>query len=187
MNIQKLANKTDEFELVIQAQRGNRDAFGELVRIHHQSVINLSYRLCADIHLAEDATQEAFIKAWQNLYKYKPQAAFRNWLFRIAANTVMDRLRSQRPGVDIDTLHMTSPTIAPEAALIGKERAMLVQSAIMDLPPNCRVALILREYEQFSYKEIAETLNIPLGTVMSRLSYARKRLLEELTPTKEIL
>jgi len=64
---------------------------------------------------------------------------------------------------------------------------MLVQSAIMDLPPNCRVALILREYEQFSYKEIAETLNIPLGTVMSRLSYARKRLLEELTPTKEIL
>jgi len=51
MNIQKLANKTDEFELVIQAQRGNREAFGELVRIHHQSVINLSYRLCADIHL----------------------------------------------------------------------------------------------------------------------------------------
>jgi RNA polymerase sigma-70 factor (ECF subfamily) len=185
MNDQPASSTIGEPDLVRQAQQGDREAFGELVRCHRQGVVNLAYRLCGEAPLAEDIAQEAFVRAWQNLTKYQPRAPFRNWLYRIAANLMMDALRSEREAVDIESLPLASPSADPESALIGKERARQVQAAVLGLPPASRAVLVLREYERLSYQEIADALSLPLGTVMSRLSYARKCLLAALAPEME--
>ena len=178
--------KTNDFDLVAQAQQGDRNAFSELVRQHRQGVINVVYRMCGDAELAEDAAQDAFIKAWQNLHRYQPRSPFRNWLYRIATNTALDLLRRNRETVDIKNIPVRTSQPGPEAMAVSQERAVLIQNAVLDLPPASRSVLILREYEGLSYLEIAEILSIPLGTVMSRLNYARKQLRHSLKILLEV-
>jgi RNA polymerase sigma factor (sigma-70 family) len=185
-SFQQPSLKTEDFDLVAQAQRGDRNAFSELVRQHRQGVINVVYRMCGDAELAEDAAQDAFIKAWQNLYRYQPRSPFRNWLYRIATNTALDLLRRRRETVDIDLVPIKTTQPGPEAVNLTQERAILIQNAVMDLSPASRSVLILREYEGLSYLEIADTLGIPLGTVMSRLNYARKQLRKSLEVLLEV-
>ncbi len=174
-----------ETELVKRAQRGDRNAFGELVRIHAQGVTNVIYRMCGDVHVAEDAAQEAFIQAWLHLSSYRPQTSLRNWLYRIAFNAATDILRREKRILpnDMDEMPLTDSHPGPEALLFQSERTALIQKAILSLPDASRAVLILREYEEMSYHEIADTLDIPVGTVMSRLNYARKVLKENLEQT----
>jgi RNA polymerase sigma-70 factor (ECF subfamily) len=169
-------------ELVTRAQRGERDAFSELVRIHAQGVFNVAYRMCGDMLIAEDAAQETFIRAWQNLSSYRPQTSLRNWLYRIAVNAATDMLRKEKRILpnDIDELQLTDERPGPELLISQLERTDLVQRAVLSLPDACRAVLVLREYEGMSYHEIADALDIPIGTVMSRLNYARKLLKEKL-------
>jgi RNA polymerase sigma-70 factor (ECF subfamily) len=176
-----------ELELITQAQQGDRQAFGELVRRHREGVVNVVYRMCGDANLAEDAAQEAFIRAWQHLPGYRPQSPFRNWVYRIATNVALDMLRRERETVDIDALSLAASDGGPEATVEGRERGEQVRQAVLALPPASRAVLVLREYEGLSYREIADMLGIPIGTVMSRLSYARNRLRESLTPYLEVL
>ena len=176
---------SSEQELIAQAKRGDRAAFGELVHHHREGVINIVYRMCGDVHLAEDAAQEAFIRAWQHLPGYQPRSPFRNWLYRIATNVALDILRRDRETVDVDAIRLRAPTEGPEGSFDQLERAEMVREAVLALPPASRAVLVLREYEALSYREIAETLGIPIGTVMSRLNYARQRLVEYLTPYME--
>ena len=143
------------------------------------------YRMCGDVNLAEDAAQEAFIRAWQRLSTYRPRSPFRNWVYRIATNAAVDALRRERETVDIDALSLPTPYEGPETALVGEERDERVRQAVLALPPASRAVLVLREYEDLSYREIANTLGIPIGTVMSRLNYARNRLREALAPYLE--
>ncbi len=145
------------------------------------------YRMCGDANLAEDAAQEAFIRAWKHLPNYQPRSPFRNWLYRIATNAARDTLRRERETVDVDDLPLAAPSVGPEEAVERTERGERVQQAVLALPEASRTVLVLREYEGLSYKEIADTLNIPIGTVMSRLNYARKRLRESLAPYLEAL
>jgi RNA polymerase sigma-70 factor (ECF subfamily) len=173
-------NLVTEHNLIAEAQQGNRSAFGELVQRHYDEVVHIVYRMCGEVQTAEDATQEAFIRAWVNLPSYQPRSPFRNWLYRIAMNATLDILR-QKPGVDIDDESMVmlaDQNPGPEATLIEKEEAELLQEAVKVLPEASRAVLVLREYGELSYQEIARTLDIPVGTVMSRLSYARSRLRE---------
>jgi RNA polymerase sigma-70 factor (ECF subfamily) len=165
-------------QLVLQAKSGDRGAFGELVRLHRDGVVNVVYRMCGDPVLAEDAAQECFIRAWQKLGRYQPRSAFRNWLYRIATNCALTSLRHERPATDVEYVRLRSDSDGPETLAEEGERAAAVQSAVLALPEASRLTLVLREYEGFSYREIAETLDIPIGTVMSRLSYARARLRE---------
>ncbi len=174
-----------ELGLIRQAQRGDRRAFGELVRRHREGTINVVYRMCGDAALAEEAAQEAFIRAWTNLPKYKPRSPFRNWLYRIAVNVARDALRRERPSVDMDSVVVASPERGPEAAAEVEESSQRVRQAVLNLPPASRSVLVLREYENLSYREIADTLGIPIGTVMSRLNYARGLLRQTLTPYME--
>ena len=171
-----------ETELVKRAQRGDRNAFGELVRIHAQGVTNVIYRMCGNVHVAEDAAQEAFIQAWLHLSSYRPQTSLRNWLYRIAFNAATDILRREKRILpnDMEEMPLTDSQPGPEALLFQSERTALVQKAILSLPDASRAVLILREYEEMSYHEMADTLDIPVGTVMSRLNYARKVLKEKL-------
>lgn len=173
-----------ETDLVASAQNGDRNAFSELVRMHAQGVLNVIYRMCGNAQLAEDAAQEAFIRAWQNLSAYRPQTSLRNWLYRIAVNAATDMLRKEKPILpdDIDDLHLTDGQAGPESIVSQHERTRLVQNAILSLPDASRAVLVLREYEGLSYQEISSTLDIPLGTVMSRLNYARNLLKAKLEP-----
>ena len=175
----------NESELVSQAQQGDRSAFGELVRHHRSGVINVVYRMCGDPQLAEDSAQEAFIRAWQKLPGYQPRSPFRNWLYRIATNVALDTLRRERDTVDVDKVQLSTRTQGPEDSFDQSERAELVREAVLALPPASRAVLVLREYEGLSYKQIAATLGIPIGTVMSRLNYARTQLAATLAPLVE--
>jgi RNA polymerase sigma-70 factor (ECF subfamily) len=175
-------SQTNERELVSRAQNGDRNAFSELVRIHAQGVLNVIYRMCGNMQVAEDAAQETFIQAWLKLQSYRPQASLKNWLYRIAVNTAIDMLRKDKrilPG-EIDTLNLTDAKPGPESIAMNSEQSEMVQEAVLALPDASRAVLVLREFEGFSYREISESLEIPVGTVMSRLNYARKLLREKL-------
>jgi RNA polymerase sigma-70 factor (ECF subfamily) len=175
----------EETELVLRAQRGERNAFSELVRIHAQGVFNVVYRMCGDASIAEDAAQETFIRAWQNFASYRPRTPLRNWLYRIAFNAGMDMLRKQKRILpnDIEDLQLADERPGPESLVSQQERTALVQAAVLSLPEASRAVLVLREYEGMSYHEIADALDIPVGTVMSRLNYARKLLKDKLKPS----
>jgi RNA polymerase sigma-70 factor (ECF subfamily) len=164
---------SDEQAWITSAQQGDRRAFGELVLRHRQGAVNVVYRMCGDPALAEEAAQEAFLRAWQNLGRYNPRFAFRSWVYRIALNVAVDTLRRERPTTDLATEPLVSNAENPEALLERKQQAEQVQRAVLDVPPASRAVLVLREYEALSYHEIAEALDIPVGTVMSRLNYAR--------------
>jgi len=168
----------NETELVTRAQSGERNAFGELVRIHARGVFNVIYRLCGDMQIAEDAAQETFIQAWLHLLSYRPRTSLRNWLYRIAVNTATDMLRKEKRILPtaVEDFYLTDPQSGPEALFSQGEQVALVQKAVLSLPEASRAVLVLREYEGLSYHEIADALDIPVGTVMSRLNYARKLL-----------
>jgi RNA polymerase sigma-70 factor (ECF subfamily) len=170
--------------LVTRAQQGDRGAFGELVVIHYNGVIQVVYHLCGNAQVAEDATQETFLRAWQHLPDYRPQGALRSWLYRIAVNAALDMVRREAKidSEDVDELPLADTQPGPEASVVAGERAALVQQAVNALPPASRAVLVLREYQELSYQEIAATLDIPVGTVMSRLNYARSQLRARLEP-----
>lgn len=172
-----LANETT---LVYRAQAGDQEAFGELVRRHRLGVIRVVYRMCGDELLAEDAAQIAFLRAWKHLPGFQPTTSFRNWLYRIAVNAAVDNLRREKYALDVAVVDPPAPGSNLEERMVDQERVGLVRKAVQALPPASRAVLVLREYEQLSYKEIAETLDISIGTVMSRLNYARNRLAEHL-------
>ena len=172
------ATAVNETELVFRAKNGERNAFSELVCIHAQGVRNVIYRMYGNTQIAEDAAQETFIQAWLHLPSYRPQMSLRNWLYRIAVNAATDMLRKEKrilPGA-FEDLQLSDPQPGPEAVAFQEERTALIQKAVLSLPDACRPVLVLREYEGFSYQEIADALEIPVGTVMSRLNYARKLL-----------
>ena len=179
----KMPQAVDDLELIARAQTGDRSAFGELAVRHYEDVTRVVYRMCGDAQIAEDAAQEAFMRAWVNLPGFQPRAPFRSWLYRIAVNAALDALR-RKPAEDLEdseeSLMLADLNLSPEAAYLEKEQAHLVQSAVMALPEASRAVLVLREYGGLAYDEIASALDIPAGTVMSRLNYARSLLRERL-------
>ena len=182
MNNQTSTPDKNEAALIARPQNGDRHAFGMLVLQHSERVIQMVYRMCGDAEIAQDMAQETFIRAWIHLPNYRPHSPFRNWLYRIANNATLDLLRRERETVDVESLPLPAPGEGIEALLEAHNRSSIIREAVLNLPPASRCVLVLREYEDFSYREIAETLGIPIGTVMSRLSYARKRLSETLEP-----
>ena len=172
----------NETELIARAKNGDRNAFSELVCIHAEGVRGVIYRMCGDAHIAEDAAQETFIQAWLHLSSYRPQSSLRNWLYRIGVNAATDMLRKEKRILPhaLEDLPLKDPQPGPEALASQGERIAVIRQAVLALPEACRAVLVLREYEGLSYQEIAETLEIPVGTVMSRLNYARKLLRDRL-------
>ncbi len=173
-------NELIALSLAENVEDGGATAFGTLVLRYRKLVIGVSYRLCGDAALAEDIAQDTFIRVWDKLSSYRPDGNFRAWLVRIAANMTIDALRRKKPVVDIADVPLVAPGQGPEAAVVSHERAAAVRAALMRLPVQSRTVLVLREYQALSYREIANTLDIPLGTVKSRLSDARRRLKIEL-------
>jgi RNA polymerase sigma-70 factor (ECF subfamily) len=170
-----------EAQLVARCRQGSKDAFGELVCRYQGLAVGIAYRMSGEVMLAEDVAQEAFLRAWQRLpgFEYRGAGSFRAWLCRIVTNLMLDRLRQARPNVPLHQVAIPGNE-TPDEVQQRQEKGQLVRRAVLRLPVSCRAALILREYEQLSYREISEALQIPIGTVMSRLHYARSRLRQEL-------
>ncbi len=173
--------------LLARSRAGDKAAFGALIQRHYAFAIGIAYRMTGNSQLSEDLAQEAFIKAWRKLPQFRGDCSFRVWLGRIVANTTLDYLRRQNPEQPLDeaVLPASRGDEAPLRHLEQEEMRQWVRQAVLSLPANCRIALILREYEGLSYREIAQALGIPLGTVMSRLHYARQLLWEKLAPLLE--
>jgi RNA polymerase sigma-70 factor (ECF subfamily) len=129
--------------------------------------------------------QEAFLRAWQKIASYQPRSPFRNWVYRIATNAALDAFRREKEMLNIDDISIASTSVGPETAQARDELGSQIKQAILSLPAASRAVLVLREYESLSYREISETLEIPLGTVMSRLNFARTKLRQILAPHME--
>ena len=177
------ASDTDQ-QLVQRAQRGDLRAFDLLVLKYQGRIAALVSRYVSDAGEVEDVTQEAFIKAYRALGKFRGDSAFYTWLYRIAANAAKNHLvaKGRRPGADAtiedaegyDEGGLLSESASPEALAMGKELAEVVESALNELPDELKAALILREFDGLSYDDIADVLGCPVGTVRSRIFRARE-------------
>jgi RNA polymerase sigma-70 factor (ECF subfamily) len=169
----------DERHWVRLAQSGDRAAFAQLVRRHQDAAYRFILRMVGSREEALELTQDTFIKAWQALPQWQPQAQFRTWVFRIASNAAMDLLRRRRI-VEIVPLEEDYDAPAqgagPEAQLESRQRLSALESALADLPAEQRAAILLREIEGLSYAEIGAALDIHEGTVKSRIARAREAL-----------
>lgn len=176
----------DDLELVTGTLQGDQAAFGELVQKYQRIVYNLTYRMLGEAQEAEDAAQEAFLRAYQHLGRYDQQRSFKTWLLAIASNHCIDRLRKRRlTWLSLDEPLPPHPALAsdmpePEDATIQNERSEQLQALLAQLPPEYRVAIILRYWYDMSYAEIAETLETTESAIKSRLFRARQALAERL-------
>ncbi|MCM8854914.1 MAG: RNA polymerase sigma factor RpoE [Candidatus Thiodiazotropha sp. (ex Lucinoma kastoroae)] len=180
-------------ELVTRVQQGDKKAFDLLVLKYQQKITNLISRYIRDPHEVLDVTQEAFIKAYRAIPKFRGDSAFYTWLYRIAINTAKNYLVAQgrRPPSDdvdaemaeqMDVGVRLKETGTPENHVLTEEITMTVQKAIDDLPEDLRTAIVLRELEGMSYEEIANAMSCPVGTVRSRIFRAREAIDKKLRP-----
>ena len=177
------ASETDQ-QLVQRAQRGDLRAFDLLVLKYQGRIGALVSRYITDPSEVEDVTQEAFIKAYRAIDKFRGDSAFYTWLYRIAANAAKNHLvsRRRRPGADAtiedaelgQQAELLADVGTPEAVAMGEELATVVEEALAALPEELRAALTLREFEGLSYDDIAAVLDCPVGTVRSRIFRARE-------------
>ena len=176
----------DDRSLVDRARQGDPEAFAALVRRHQDRAFNLAYQMLRNREDALDISQEAFARAYTSLQSFKGEASFGTWLHRIVVNLAIDGLRRrQRSGsrsfddargvpeeAEADPLGSDHPGVSLES----KQVRALLERGIALLPPAQRAVLVLREVEGMSYEEISRTVGCNLGTVMSRLFYARRKL-----------
>ncbi|MGI6380999.1 MAG: RNA polymerase sigma factor [Anaerolineae bacterium] len=187
----------NEPQLIARAQKGDLDAFNDLVFHYQDMAYNVAYRVLGNEDSASDATQDAFIKAYKALHQYRG-GSFKAWLLRIVTNCCYDLLRTaqRRPSTPIDDLveddeHSdileNTDDESPEDWVDREELGRLIQRGIAELPPDQRTVLVLSDIEGMPYEEIAAVTSVALGTVKSRLSRARAKLREFLTERQEQL
>ncbi|MGV8894076.1 MAG: sigma-70 family RNA polymerase sigma factor [Burkholderiaceae bacterium] len=163
------------------AQKGNGKAFSEIVARYQDRIYRFMVRLTHSPDTALDLTQDTFLRAYQGLERWRPDAQFKTWLFRIARNLAFDHLRRDKRVVFVeledDFALQADSAAGPEATLETAQRYRLLETALTKLPPEHREILLLREIEEMTYDEIALVLELNLGTVKSRIARARTALL----------
>ena len=183
-----------DLEKVRASQAGDREAFGYLIEKYRDIVYAVAYRFARDQDLAMDLAQDTFIRAYKGIRSFKGRSSFSTWLYRIAMNTCIDYTRKHSRSVAsqavpeevaeyADSEPVTrKPGRGPAKQVLTSELGEQIQRAIDTLPDYHKSVFVLYEIEGMSYKEIAALMNIPIGTVMSRLHYARKKLRTMLEP-----
>ncbi|MBI1382304.1 MAG: sigma-70 family RNA polymerase sigma factor [Planctomycetaceae bacterium] len=182
--------RTDEM-LVEEARAGRAAAFQELVERHQDRIFRLVRQYARQPAEVEDLAQDTFLKAFRRLDSFAGQASFATWLHRIAVNTCLDNLKrkSRSPVVSAEDPELIESesgrparaVVAPDARMDQEEIAAVTRRALEELPEIFRTVLVLREFEELSYQEMAETLGISIGTIESRLFRARARFRVALT------
>lgn len=174
---------TPDRDLLLRARRGETEAFGELVRRYQVTVFNVCYRLMGERREAEDMAQEAFLRAYARLETFDLERPFGPWMRRVAANLCLNRLSASPAApaeVDEERDRDDDPARQPEGVYAERERQAALRAALAALPAHYRAVIELRHYQEMSYEQIAETLQLPLSDVKSHLFRARKLLAEKL-------
>jgi RNA polymerase sigma-70 factor (ECF subfamily) len=183
---QEISNVNDEEQVWLErARKGDRVAFGRLVEAYQGPVYNLAYRMLNNRGEAEEAAQEAFIRAYTRLDSYDPQRKFSTWLLSIASNYCIDLIRKRRATLlSLEEPLPPHPALmsdhadGPEAQAMSNEREALVQALLATLPEEYRETVILRYWYDMSYEEIAEVMGTTVSAIKSRLFRARRQLAE---------
>lgn len=178
-------------QLVERVQKGDKHAFDMLVLKYQGRVMSMVTRLVRDHHEAQDIVQEAFIKAYRALPRFRGDSAFYTWLYRIAMNTAKNHLvsKGRRPaigGVELEEAEVVGiPKLqdidSPERQLLRDELEQVINHAIKTLPDDLKTAITLREFDGLSYEEIAHVMDCPVGTVRSRIFRAREAIDRQIT------
>lgn len=191
-------NARRDMELVIAARSGDQNAFAQLMKRYKETIYFMLLKMVNNKTDAEDYTIEAFGKAFTDIHQYEPHFAFSTWLFRIASNNAIDHLRKKRAvtvpleptlgsgksiGIEYN-YNARTDSDTPEESFIRKQNAKIVRKAVATLKTPYRTLLELRYFKEYSYAEIAEELNLPLGTVKVQLFRSREKLLELLKNTE---
>ena len=179
-----------ELDLVRQAQAGNTEAFDQLVSRFRTRVFGMIYNMVHNEQDAWDLAQDSFLKAWKSIGRFRGQSSFYTWLYRIVMNVTIDALRKKQvkgggtefdDAIQLKEIDPASRTVPQAEALPHKvmehqEIRGRIDAAIAQLSPEHRAVILMKEIENMQYHEIAESLGCSIGTVMSRLFYARKKL-----------
>ncbi len=187
----------NEVQIIRQCQAGDTNSFDVLVEEHYTRVYNTALRMLSDPDRAADATQAAFVRAFRSLESFRGDSSFSTWLYRITANVCLDELRNrpQEPvsltfvsneDEELEERSIPDNCTEPAARVVRDERQRVVHQAIQQLSTEYRVVLVLYDLEGCSYKDTAQILGIPVGTVKSRLNRARSALKEVLRPHLEL-
>ncbi|MGP7819751.1 RNA polymerase sigma factor SigW [Niallia sp. 01092] len=174
-----------------QVLKGDQNAFGEIIEIYKDKVFQICFRMLGNRHEAEDMAQEAFIRAYVNISRFNIELKFSTWLYRIATNLCIDRIRKKKPDYYLDAevpgtegLNMYSQLAAntrlPEEDVESLELQALIQREISKLPEKYRAVIVLKYIEELSLNEISEILELPLGTVKTRIHRGREALRKQL-------
>jgi RNA polymerase sigma-70 factor (ECF subfamily) len=184
--------RSDEI-LVAKCQEGDKQAFELLIKKYQRRIFHLIYRITQDPAVVESLAQDVFLKAYRSISSFRGSSRFYTWLYRIAVNTSLSYIKKESVGenrekrVDFD-LHASNLAVDsmrvedPEELLMRKEFFSHLVGSLRRLPEELRTAVVLREFTGLNYEEIAEVMEIPLGTVRSRIFLARSRLREMLEP-----
>lgn len=178
-------------ERINQVLKGDHNAFGEIVEIYKDKVFQICFRMLGNRQEAEDLAQEAFVRAYVNIRSFNITMKFSTWLYRIATNLCIDRLRKKKPDYYLDTevagtegLNMYSQIASdmakPEEEVESLELQETIQVEIMKLPEKYRSVIVLKYIEELSLKEISEILDLPVGTVKTRIHRGREALRKQL-------
>ncbi len=182
-----MGDPPDEAAVLARARQGDTKAFDELITRHRQRIYMHAYHMLRSEDDAVEIAQETFIRAWKSLARFDGKASFSSWLYRIATNAVIDlcRRRKSHPEVEVengpmkvDAASRTTPHGGEEPGL-SVDRAEIrrrIEAALLELSPEHRAVVVLKEIDDLSYEEIAARVGCSMGTVMSRLHYARKHL-----------
>lgn len=190
----RLSNvSADDSRLIRECLKGRTAAFDELIRRYKDRLYNVVYRLVDNSQDAEDIVQDTFLSAYQSLASFKGDSQFFTWLYRIAANTAISMKRKQRVALSIDASRNGeshepldgSETSRPGHALERAEQERRVQEALNRLSAEHRTVLILKDMEDLKYEQMAEILQVPIGTIRSRLHRAREELRQLLHPQEQ--
>lgn len=171
-------NKPSNESLVMRIQQGDREAFEKIVDEYQRTIFNMVYRMVNNYEDAKDLTQSVFIKAYENIHTYNPAYKFFSWLYRIAVNECLNHNKRRRDEcLDRD---VPTPHGSPEDTVTHRELSDQISKALMAITIPYRTVLVLKHFNDFSYKEISEILEIPVKTVKSRLFTGRQQLKDRL-------
>ena len=179
----------EDAQIVRQVLRGKREAFGILVERYQKPIFNFIYRFYGNYELAQELTQETFLRCYQFLKSYDPERKFSTWLYTVARNLCIDELKKQRSAREVCLDDVLPAVDAKDAAAavdrnqqaqcIRSEEDFKLLEALQELPPAARTVLLLHYFQGLSYQEIGETLGLPVSTVKIRIFRAKKILLEK--------
>jgi RNA polymerase sigma-70 factor (ECF subfamily) len=181
--IVKAPEKSEDLELIHRSQAGDTEAFGELVTKYRAKIYAMLYCMVRNENDAWDLAQEGFLQAWRSIHKFEGRSSFYTWLYRLTVNLAIDSLRRKGRYVEVeldDAIPCSLPS--PRANYRRTEISEHINTALAQLSPEHRAVIVLKEIEDLQYREIAEILNVSIGTVMSRLFYSRKKLQSILRP-----